>query len=405
MSRSSGTAVLPASALGAAQQDSAGAKAFQYFLLLTALHGVLGRLVGYFLPIYFKELGFSGVQTGVYFTIASISTLVLSLPMGISTDRFSIARIFMLSGLLMSISFLGFIFTRSYWVFCAFAFLGSFGGRFHGTARSSLFFKIAGQDDGRRAGLYQLINFSSTGVGMMIGALIIAGASYRTMFVAACIGNLLIAGLSYFLPRTDTVAIKFAEYQRDIFTPRVLFITAIFTLSSLHWGAEMVAYGPFLKEDLGLTVRQTGLYTATGFVFVGLGAYLGVILLRRGIMRDLQGILHLGFILAGVFHILMVVRNPWLSFGLRLVHEIGDGLVFLAFYNGIGKIFHINKIGGCAAFISLCMGLGGMGSSILFGWVGDAFGYQWPLILSGAVMVLLPALLAMSRHKLEEKPA
>lgn len=390
-------APLPA---GGAERASSANRPFRYFLVLTAFQGVLGRMVGYFLPIYFADLGFTGVQIGLYFTVASVSTLVLSLPMGVSTDRHSIARIFMASSFLVAISYVGFIFTKSYLVFCGFALLGSFGGRFYMTARSSLFFKIADNASSHSAGLYQLVNFGSAGIGMLIGSLIIAGMSFHHVFIAACAGNLAMVGLSYFLPDTEKVSIKFAEYSKDIFTPKVLFITAVFTLSSTHWGAEMVSYSRFLKEDLGLTIRQTGLYTSGGFVFVGLGAYLGVLLLKYRVFRSLQDVLLAGFILAGLFHILMVVNNPWLSFGMRLLHEIGDGLVMLAFYHGIGKIFHINKIGGCAAFISLCMGLGGMGSSIAFGWVGDTWGHQWPLIISGGILLGLPVLLGMGGQRM-----
>ena len=45
-----------------------------------------------------------------------------------------------------------------------------------------------------------------------------------------------------------------------------------------------------------------------------------------------------------------------------------------------------------------------MASAVLFGWVGDRWGHQWPLIISGIVMALLPALLAVSRYKLSEVP-
>jgi len=375
---------------------------FYYFLVITAFHGILGRLVGYFLPVYFKELGFSGVQTGLYFSVSTMATLLLSLPMGVSTDRKSIAHIFMLSTFLAALSYLGLIFTRSFAVFCIFAFIGSVGGRFYGTASSSLFFKISSKRDGHDAGLFQLVSFATTGIGMLLGSMIIASLSFRHMFIAACLGNIVLVGLSWFLPRTETVAIKLSEYRREVFAPRILFITAVFTLSSLHWGAEMVSYGPFLTETLGLTVRQTGLYTATGFIMVGVGAYLGVLLLRWRILRNLQQVLMVGFLLAGVFHVLMCVRNPWLSYGLRLFHEIGDVLVFLAYYHGIAKAFHVDRVGGCSAFMSLCQGLGGMGSAVLFGYVGDHFGYHWPLISSGVVMALLPLMMLASRHRIED---
>ena len=129
-----------------------------------------------------------------------------------------------------------------------------------------------------------------------------------------------------------------------------------------------------------------------------MGAYLGVILLQKKIIKKIQTLLIIGFSLAGVFHVLMCVNNVYLSFVFRMIHEIGDGFVFLAFFFGIAKIFHVNTIGGCAAFISLWMGIGSFSSSIIFGYIGDRFGNQWPLIISGIILALIPGLIHLRRR-------
>ncbi len=93
----------------------------------------------------------------------------------------------------------------------------------------------------------------------------------------------------------------------------------------------------------------------------------------------------------------MCVNNVYLSFFFRICHEIGDGLVFLAFYYGIPKIFHVRTIGGCAAFIGLWMGIGSFSSAILFGYIGDLYGNQWPLIISGIILIIIPLLIHLRR--------
>jgi MFS family permease len=204
--------------------------------------------------------------------------------------------------------------------------------------------------------------------------------------------------LSFFLLHTETVVIKLEEYRKTVFTPQVIFLTLVFVLSSLHWGAETVSYGPFLKDVLGLTFRQIGLYTGLGMVAVGLGAYGGTLLLNKGWVKDLQSLFGLGLLLAGVFHGLMCVPHVYWSFGFRFLHEIGDGFVLLIFYHGIAKVFHVDRIGGCAAFIALGQSVSAFGSSILFGYVGDVFGHQWSLIISGIVLVLAVALLYVNKR-------
>ena len=159
----------------------------------------------------------------------------------------------------------------------------------------------------------------------------------------------------------------------------------------------MISYGPFLKENLGLAPKQAGLYISLGYFFVGLGAYLGVILIRKKWVKNLQSLLSIGFFLSGIFHILMCVPNVYWSFSLRIFHEIGDGFIIFTFFSGISKVFNLDKIGGCAAFITLCMGLGTMGSSILYGVISDAYGHQWPLIISGIILAVIPLLMRIKK--------
>lgn len=381
--------------------EISGKKYFYFFLFIIGFKGLTGQTIGYLLPIYFKQMGFSGLQIGLYFSISSIAMILLSLPMGISTDSKSIAAILMLSFFLMGLSKLGLIISDSLLILCIFAFLGSFGGRFYMIAKNSMFFKMMGSknvlENHHRAGFYQLFLFLCMGTGMLIGGVIIADFSFKHVFVLIMVSNLILVGFSYFLPRNKIVIIKFQEYKKAIFNPNVLFLTFIFFLASLHQGAEIVSYGPFLKENLGLSIKQTGLYTSLGFIFVGFGAYGGVLLIKKGWIKNLQSLLSIGFFLSGVFHILMCVPHVYWSFFFRVFHEIGDGFIVFTFFSGISKIFHLDKIGGCAAFISLCIGLGSMGSSIIFGVIGDNYGYQWPLIISGIVLAVIPVLLLLKR--------
>jgi predicted MFS family arabinose efflux permease len=366
---------------------------FSYFLLIVCLHGFLGQVVGMFMPLYLRDIGFSGLQIGLFFGAASAANIILSLPMGVSTDRRSIAGIMAVSFILVAVSRLGLVFTTSFVVFCLFAFIGSFGARFHGTARTTLFFKMTGADNRHEAGVFQLINFVGMGLGMILGGLLITASSFRHVFVFSTAANLLLAGMCLLLPRNETVAIKVEDYKKALLHPQVLFLALVFFLSSFHLGAEQTSYSPFLRDVLGLSITQTGLYIGVGFFAVGGGAVLGSMLLKHGMVRGLESILYLGFVLGGVFHILMCVPNAPLSFFFRLFHEIGDGLVFLAFYHGVTRIFNLDRIGGCAAFISLCMGMGGFCGALVFGVVSERMGPQWPFVISGMVLTALPLLL------------
>ncbi|MBD3392781.1 MAG: MFS transporter [Chitinivibrionales bacterium] len=378
--------------------DCMNKRSFSYFLFVASAQFLAIQIVAFYIALYFKEIGLSGVHTGVYFAISTVAPLLFSLPMGITTDRKSIRWIFVVAFLLMGLRNAGLVLSQSLLVLCAFAFLGSIGGRLGGTAANAMFFKLSGPDNLQSAGLYMFLRSLAMGTGTLLGGYLIDLLSYRTVFAIALGINILLAIMSAFLPQTEQVEIKLAEYRKAVLTPRVLFLAAVFSLSSLHWGAEMVSYTPFLNVNLGLSLRNIGWYTGTGFAFVGIGSILAVVLLKSGAVRDLRRVLVYGLLLSGVFHVLMCMPNVYVSFACRLVHEIGDGFVMVAFYHGIPKVFHLDKIGGCSAFMQLCMGLTAMGSAMLFGHIGDTLGYQWPLIISGIVLVLIPVLLISSRH-------
>jgi MFS family permease len=370
-------------------------QSFRHFLGLVAANGLFGNVVGLFLPIYFQRIGLTGLQSGVYFAFTAGAAILLSLPVGISTDRTSIVRILLLGLGLAAVNRLGLLFTEAFGWFCVFALLGSFGGRFFGTGIQALFFKLTGEDNRREAGLYMLANFVSSGLGLILGGWLVERFDFRVAFAFGVVSNVALMVMTRGLPRNETVTLALEEYKRALLQPNVLLLTAIFFLSSLHWGAEQTSYTPFLHDTLGLSLFSASLYAGLGFCLVGVGTYLGAILVERKLVKDLPALLGLGFLLAGVFHVLMCVRSVWLSFCFRGLHEIGDGFVFLVYYHGIAKVFKVEKIGGCAAFVSLFTAVGSLLGALLSGWLGGKYGPEWPLILSGVVLALTPALLRL----------
>jgi predicted MFS family arabinose efflux permease len=325
--------------------------------------------------------------------------------MGVSTDRRSIRVIFAIAFLLMSLGRSGLLITRSLPILCGFAFVGSFGGQFVTTAANSMFFKIGGRDNLQSAGMFMLLRMVAMASGALIGGFVIDAMSFRTAFWLTVSSTLTLAFMSLLLPRTEAVVLKLQEYRKSVFTRDVLFLAAVFSLSSLHWGAESVAYSPFLRQTFGLSLCQMGVFIAPGYAMVGVGSVLAVVLLKRGWVHDLRHILVYGLLLSGACHVLMCIPQLYVSFAFRVLHEVGDGLVMLAYYHGIAKVFHLDRIGGCGAFMMLCMSMTAMASAVAFGYVGDQYGHQWPLIISGLVLMAIPVLLRAGGSFLLERTA
>ena len=99
----------------------------------------------------------------------------------------------------------------------------------------------------------------------------------------------------------------------------------------------------------------------------------------------------MALLVSGSGHILMTWPVlPW-SFAMRALHGFGDGLILMETYTTMARLFHVDRIGGNSSLIALTTTLGVFVGSLIFGPLGATFGYQVPLIISGAIsLALLP---------------
>jgi hypothetical protein len=200
---------------------------------------------------------------------------------------------------------------------------------------------------------------------------------------------LLLIGPTVRLPLTRGVRTPLFEYGRDFLVAPVLFFATWLFLFTLHWGAEATSLALFLKHNLGLTPLGVGGYMAGEFSVVSLTAYIYG-RFWAGRLKPLI-FLTLALLFSGVGHICMTYPVlPW-SFAWRAVHGFGDGLILMETYTTISRLFHVDRIGGSASLISLTTTMGVFTGSLIFGPLGAAYGYQVPLIISGAIsLALLP---------------
>jgi hypothetical protein len=253
----------------------------------------------------------------------------------------------------------------------------------------TLLFKESPGDVPRRLGQYNAMRMG----GMMVGTLL-AGAGYYWLEFPATLklfsaGLLLLIGPTLWLPLTRGVRTTIFEYGRDFLAAPVLFFAAWLFLFTLHWGAEATSLALFLEHNLKLSPLGVGAYMAGEFGVVGLTAYLYG-RFWAGRLKPLT-FLTLALIFSGAGNIMMTYPVlPW-SFAWRAVHGFGDGLILMETYTTIIRLFHVDRIGGNASLISLTTTLGVLAGSLIFGPLGAAYGYQVPLIVSGAIsLALLP---------------
>ena len=88
----------------------------------------------------------------------------------------------------------------------------------------------------------------------------------------------------------------------------------------------------------------------------------------------------------------MTIPNVGISLSWRLVHGFGDALIMIAKATLVSPGFSTSTgIGGHSSLISLVSVGGSFAGALIFGPLGAAYGYQWPLIVSGGIsLCLLP---------------
>ncbi len=344
----------------------------------------------FLLPLYLKgSLHFTGGQIGVLYAVLSLNAIMVSFPVGVIGDRYP-ARILTRVGLAATAASLwGLAVVGSFWPFLAVFLAFGLSSQLFRLSLDTLLFKEDQGDAPRRMGHYNAMRMG----GMMVGALLGGAAYYWLDFTATLklfsVGLLLLIAPTVKLPVTRGVRTTLFDYGRDFLATPVLFFATWLFLFTLHWGAEATSLSLFLERNLNLSPLGVGAYMAGEFGVVALTAYLYG-RFWAGRLKPLT-FLALALIFSGAGHIMMTYPVlPW-SFAWRAVHGFGDGLILMETYTTITRLFHVDRIGGNASLISLITTLGVFAGSLIFGPLGAAYGYELPLIVSGAIsLALLP---------------
>lgn len=345
-----------------------------------ATHGL-----SFFWALYFVKLGFSGYQIGILFAMFAITALLIPLPTGIFSDRITPKKI-ILAGLgLVLIELYWASITTNFLSFVCILLIGGIGDNIFKVSIDSLFFKILNKKRKERTiNWYLSIGYIAIGTALILNGALLEKISFPTLLniLTVIIGILGIIAL--FLPDTKTFKYQLFQYKQDVFKKETLFFILILFLFALHFGSEQTSYSLFLRENLGLSLTQTGLYMGITVMTMAVSVTIASKLIKK---VDIKTILYSGLILSGIGYIIVAYKNTAISFPGRIIHETGDAIMFVFLYNGITKFFPKARVGGSSSLITLTLISGLFISSLISGPLGAAYGYQWPIILSGASTV------------------
>lgn len=351
-----------------------------YALVIAALY--------FFLPLHLKNaLGFSGAQIGLLYAVLSLTSLVVTFPLGVIGDRIPARRLTQLGLPATAATLWGLAAVQHFWVFFLIFWLFGLGLQLVRQSLDILLFKGNPEGNSLRFGHYNAWRMGGMTVGILLGGVLLWALGFPFLFRLLGVGLLGLLPLTLGLPYTYGQRITWRQYGRDFASRPVVFFAAWLFLFTLHWGAEGTSLGLFLQTSLGLSPLGMGLYLAGEFAVVACSAYAyGRFLTGR---LPPLAFLVLGLAASGLGHILMTHPSlPW-SFAWRAVHGAGDGLILMLTYSTIARLFHVDRVGGNSGLIFLTNTLGVLTGSLIFGPLGAGLGYAWPLIISGFISLAL----------------
>jgi len=365
--------------------------------VLTGILMFTGSLATFYLPVYLKEqLGYSGFKIGVIFAVQAVAGVIIILPAGLGNDRITCRNLVRASLLFLAIGFILMGMVKAFWLFM--------GATFVHTASTHLFRMSldvqvlktdSGEETGKRIGLYQAFRFGGIGVGTVLAGYLLTWIDFKqTFFLSAFICLLLILP-ARFLPPTPVGKQKFSDYKADFSQPKILFFAIWLLLFATHWGAEFTSYGLFLRQDLALSTSKMGWYMSGEFIAI----FITTLIIGKRLKGDgwLLPFTIIGLTLSGAGHIGMIFKPLEFSFAMRTLHGVGDGLIFLVFYIGIARLFKVERLGGNAGLLNLATMIGLILGALVYGPMGENWGYGAPMWISGIlILALIPPIIIFS---------
>jgi MFS family permease len=345
----------------------------------------------FYLTLFFKDkLGFSGGQIGLLYSIQAICGMLAVFPAGMGNDRFSSRRLIMVSLAIQAGVFVLMGVVRTYILFAGLFMLWSLASWTFRLSIDVQFLKTAGsQTLGNRIGLYQAFRYLGLTAGAIMAGYYIARLDFAASLMLAGGVCLLLTLPSSRLPPTPLARVRITDYRADFSNKKVILFSIWMLLFATHWGAEQTSYSLFLKENLHLSMPAMGWYMAAEFLAIITSLLAAGDLIQRE--QNVRRIAVLGLAASGIGHMAMVIPVIAVSVGFRILHGIGDGCMLLIFYYGIARFFPIGHLGGNAGLVNLVTMIGYVVGSLIYGPLGEHFGYALPLGISGLTTLLLIA--------------
>ena len=363
-------------------------KTFSTVFVMIGILSFVMHSLHFYIPIYLKDIGLTGFQIGILFSLFSIAALITIFEAGIFADRFTSRHMIIVGLIIMGASYVVFSFTKSFWLLILLFFLIGIAKNTNGIAFDSFTLKkVHKKKKGKEFGWYAMAKSLPGVAGYIVGGLLLTIISFKMFILLVGIILLGLIFLTHLIPKTKKTKEKISTYLQDFKKPRVWIFLSFIFLFTLHWGVENVAYGLYLKEHLFLSFTQMGFFIGIPIIFLSLTTLFVGKKYNKGL--KMYKILIAAFLLSGIGFLGMgLTSNPIIAFIARIIHEIGDGTFVIFIFAGAAYNFGKKRIGGDFGLVILATILAAFIGALIFSPLGEAFGYNIPHTISGIIMIL-----------------
>jgi MFS family permease len=337
-------------------------------------------------PLHLLNLGFSGWQIGAAGSLFAFAPLLFAFPIGWANDRFAIKEIIRAALALLSALLVVLGRVRGFLPMALVFLLLGVGNNALDVSINSFYYKN-GEDANPNKKYSRLVFWSALGtaLGPGLAGLVISSSGYPTMFMALAVFLIVLQVFVSPLTRVPFGFVPLRAYRGDLLRKNTLLFSVLIFVIGLHWGLEGTVYSPFLKTILHLSTLSASLYISLALLGVALSAWL-IGLIKFDLLLN-KRIFILSTILSGAGLALMTIPSLPVSFGFRVMHEIGDGFLGALVVLFISRLFEKESIGGSSGLLITVMTTGQMVGALVFSSMGFRFGLAYPFLVSGSLLV------------------
>ena len=358
----------------------------------------------FFLPLYLQSMGFAGWEIGLLMGVDSLTSLLTTLPLGISNDLVAPRNLSLISFLILAAVYLLLSKTAMFPVLIIlFVLLGTSNTLGQLSLRALIYKTTETKKKGSRFAIMGCAEHSGIAAGGLVGGLLLTKLDYGSLFTLTSVLFILIMPLAVGLPRTVKSIFDPTLYKKELLRRDVVVFAIIMFLYAYHWGAEKTVYTLFLKECLFFSPAQMGwMIFITVMMLAATCLVLGTLLDRKSAL--LSQLIVAGLCLSAVGTMLLALATTKIqAFLFRAVHEIGDGAFMIFSYVMTSNLFSKSRVGGGSGFIGQVSVLGSFTGSLLSGILFQSFGPRIPMVIAG--MVGLVSLYCFFRFRLATNSA